>query len=86
MHTKPCIVSLAFTACNWESRCNTSRPDIATKESFWCPKRECNKMNFYKCTIMSGFRKSGYKYTFNYIIWDIMKYLLSNTKQQQSFK
>ena len=23
MHTKPCIASLAFTACNWESRCNT---------------------------------------------------------------
>ena len=23
MHTKPCIVSLAFTACNWESHCNT---------------------------------------------------------------
>ena len=22
MHTKPCIASLAFTACNWESRCN----------------------------------------------------------------
>ena len=23
MHTKPCIASLAFTACNWESCCNT---------------------------------------------------------------
>ena len=23
MHTKPCIASLAFTACNWESRWNT---------------------------------------------------------------
>ena len=23
MHTKPCIASLAFTACNWESRYNT---------------------------------------------------------------
>ena len=23
MHTKPCIVSLGFTACKWESRCNT---------------------------------------------------------------
>ena len=23
MHTKPCIASLAFAACNWESRCNT---------------------------------------------------------------
>ena len=23
IHTKPCIASLAFTACNWESRCNT---------------------------------------------------------------
>ena len=23
MHTKPCIVSLAFTAFNWESLCNT---------------------------------------------------------------
>ena len=23
MHTKPCIASLAFIACNWESRCNT---------------------------------------------------------------
>ena len=22
MHTKPCIASLAFTACNWESCCN----------------------------------------------------------------
>ena len=23
MHIKPCIASLAFTACNWESLCNT---------------------------------------------------------------
>ena len=23
MHTKPCIASLAFTACKWGSRCNT---------------------------------------------------------------
>ena len=23
MHTKPCIASLAFTACKWESHCNT---------------------------------------------------------------
>ena len=23
MHTKPCIASLVFTACNWELRCNT---------------------------------------------------------------
>ena len=23
MHTKPCIVSLAFTACKWESLCCT---------------------------------------------------------------
>ena len=23
MHTKPCIASLAFIACNWESLCNT---------------------------------------------------------------
>ena len=23
MYTKPCIASLAFTACNWESLCNT---------------------------------------------------------------
>ena len=23
MHTKPCIASLASTACNWELRCNT---------------------------------------------------------------
>ena len=23
MHTKPCIASLAFTACNWELLCNT---------------------------------------------------------------
>ena len=23
MHTKPCIASLAFTARNWESCCNT---------------------------------------------------------------
>ena len=23
MHTKPCIASLAFTVCNWESRRNT---------------------------------------------------------------
>ena len=23
MHTNPCIASSAFTACNWESRCNT---------------------------------------------------------------
>ena len=23
MHTKPCIASLAFTACNWELHCIT---------------------------------------------------------------
>ena len=23
MHAKPCITSLAFTASNWESHCNT---------------------------------------------------------------
>ena len=23
MHTKPCVASLAFTACDWELRCNT---------------------------------------------------------------
>ena len=23
MHTKPCIASLAFTACDWELCCNT---------------------------------------------------------------
>ena len=23
MQIKPCIASLAFTACNWESPCNT---------------------------------------------------------------
>ena len=23
MHAKPCIASLAFTACNWEFLCNT---------------------------------------------------------------
>ena len=23
LHTKLCIASLAFTACNWESHCNT---------------------------------------------------------------
>ena len=23
MHTKPCIASLPFTACNWELHCNT---------------------------------------------------------------
>ena len=23
MYTKPCIASQAFTACNWESHCNT---------------------------------------------------------------
>ena len=30
MDTKPCIASLAFTACNWESRCNT---DLKKKAS-----------------------------------------------------
>ena len=34
MLTKPSIASLAFTACNWESRCNQYRLDIAKKESF----------------------------------------------------
>ena len=24
MHTKPCIASLAFTACDWELCCNTN--------------------------------------------------------------
>ena len=33
MHTKPCIASLHFTACNWEYGLH-----IATKESFKCPK------------------------------------------------
>ena len=33
MHTKPCIVSLAFTVCNWELLCN-NRLDVFTKESF----------------------------------------------------
>ena len=32
IHTKPCIASLAFTACNWKLLGN--RLDIATKVSF----------------------------------------------------
>ena len=59
MNTKPCIASLAFTACNWESHYNTDLI-LLQKKAF---SAQCNKMNFYKCAIMSGFRKSDHKCT-----------------------
>ena len=59
MHTKPCVVSLAFTACNWELLCNTDLI-LLQKKAF---SAQNMMLHFYKCAIMSGFCKSGHIFT-----------------------
>ena len=62
MHTNLCIASLAFIPCNWELLCNI---DLILILQFLVPRtQQYNKLNFQKCAIMSGFRKSGHNYVF----------------------
>ena len=64
MHTKPCIASLTFTACNWELLCNTDLI-LVQKKGF---SAQNMMVRFYKCAIMSGFRKSVHIYINSYAL------------------
>ena len=50
MHTKPCIDSLAFTACNWELLCNIDLI-LLQKKAFSTQNMMVLLMNFYKINV-----------------------------------
>ena len=59
MHTKSCIASLAFTACNWELLCSTELILLQTTS----PKHDgaLKGISMNALLHVSGFRKSGHK-------------------------
>ena len=67
MCTKPCIASLALIARNWVLLCNTDII-LQQKKAFSAQTLWCNKMNFHKCAIMSGFCKSGHISQEDYLV------------------